>query len=192
MRSRRLGREFWKNCARPGPAVLGLIALFVAAESSAADFSRDGKGGGKSPIQAVSLDDLRFGRLIAGGAATVVIDPATGARQTLGAFADGSAMFGPARFRVTGAPNKEIIVYLPQSFSLGSGTVVGSLTRDGPARLRLGPDGSLLVQVGGTLTLAGSPAHGALSAVFLIDVAYDDFDDDDDDDDDRDHPGAGK
>lgn len=191
----RWGLQFGEGLGRIaliGGAALAAYAALAVAAAHPAEASGRGSGGRRPPLTAVNTEDLRFGKLIAGGAATVSIDPATGQRTTSGAFGDPAMMFGPARFRIVGAPNREIVVYLPGAFSIGAGADVGSLRRDGPARLRLGPDGALYLNVGGSLTLSASHAFGPLSARFSIDVAYDDFDDDDDDDDDDDCDSKGR
>jgi len=135
------------------------------------------------PITVTKNTDLRFGTVVepSSGSATVTIS-ATGTRTTT--LEVGGAAFGASTFTVAGEDGQAVTVTAPASFAItnqnGPGTLTvtttGNTSNTGSQTLAggtgLGSGGTLLVSVGGAITVLSTTASGLYSGTFSVSAVY--------------------
>ncbi len=136
----------------------------------------DEKAETKEPLKVEAVEDLRFGKVVAGGGqrGEVVIDPATGHRTMRGCVYDLGGYFGLGEFVVRGTPDTRFAIMLPNSIEIsgdGRSLVISNLTSSPDGEGIIGPGGKATVYVGGTLELRRNSPTGKIHG--LIDVLFD-------------------
>ena len=135
----------------------------------------DEKAETKEPLEIEAVEDLRFGKVVAGGGqrGEVVLDPATGHRTMRGGVYDLGGYFGRGEFVVRGEPDTRFAILLPNSIEISGGgkpVVITNLTSSPDREGIIGPGGKATVYVGGTLELRrNSPTgkiHGSIDVLF--------------------------
>lgn len=131
------------------------------------------------PITVTKNADLAFGTLVR-GAGTATVSNA-GARSTGGAVvALSSTTAGNAQFTIDGEGGQAISVVVPTTVTMtrvgGSETLDVTTTNDAPVSPALsnslGSAGSLVVKVGGSLTLTAATATGDYSGPLVVSASY--------------------
>jgi hypothetical protein len=121
------------------------------------------------------LTPISFGTFASERGGTITVSP-TGARMRTGSVSImDSAAAGPAEFEITGQPNEQVQIILPERITLDKSG--GQLPVTG---LRAAPDGEVTldragrtrIKVGGTLSVGGQPSPGNYDGLFTIDVRY--------------------
>jgi len=122
--------------------------------------------------------DLDFGKLLAGGAGTAVINPVSGALTTTGALTPVGSGAHRALFTATGSRNSVVLIRLPKNpvtLTRVGGTetmTVSNWTLDGSTNRRFPLGSAFDFGVGGTLNVAAGQADGTYSGTFTITVQY--------------------
>jgi Mat/Ecp fimbriae major subunit len=160
---------------RVGAAAAGLLlALAFSPQVQAAQTSGRASASILAPIIMTKVDDLAFGKVIAGpSASTVTISP-------LGNFTCGTGLtcldaHNPARFSVTAAPGQVLRVDIDQQIILTSqngGRMTATLqTTSGVMRMPEN-NGALVVGVGGILNVGAYQAEGTYTGTFTVNIDY--------------------
>jgi len=135
------------------------------------------------PLTVTKNTDLKFGTVVepSSGSADVTIS-AAGARTTT--LDVGGAAFGASTFTVAGEDGQAVTVSAPTSFAIANQNGPGSLTvtttgntsNTGAQTLAggtgLGSGGTLLVSVGGKITVLSTTASGLYSGTFTVSASY--------------------
>lgn len=122
--------------------------------------------------------DLDFGKLVAAGAGTVVINPVSGAVTTTGAVAPMGASAHRALFTATGSRNSVVLIKLPKNpvtLTRVGGTetmTVSNWTLDGAANRKFPLGSAFDFGIGGTLTVGAGQVDGTYAGTFTITVQY--------------------
>jgi hypothetical protein len=128
-----------------------------------------------SPLSVVNHTALNFGTVVGPFASQVVHVDTTGARNCGGLTCSGNAVVSAATFTVTGTPDQDVTLTIPNSVSL-TGSVSGSLSvdlsTDKPADPTLDDTGSADFAVGGKLTIPASTADGVYTGQFDVTADY--------------------
>jgi hypothetical protein len=167
---------------RPFAASVGLASLSLQSTAIAATLPATASSTGQASVlkslSVIKKQDLDFGKLIATGAGTAVINPVSGATTTTGAVTPFGTSAHPAVFTATGSRNSVVIIRLPQNpVTLtrvgGGGTMsVSSWTLDGSTNRRVPLNRAFDFAVGGTLTVAAGQADGTYTGTFTVTVQY--------------------
>jgi Domain of unknown function (DUF4402) len=125
------------------------------------------------------IDELDFGTLIAGAAATgtATINPVTNARSVTGGVTTAGGTPIRATFMAAGTPNRVVTFSLPNgSITITNGTggtmTVNNFTRSGPTPIRLDANGFLIVRVGATLNVGISQPEGNYAGTYVVTVNF--------------------
>jgi hypothetical protein len=189
---RRLGRGGFGTLPRAKRVVLAVAGgalLCIPASQTAADPVMHGKpiNGGRSPTDPVTVtkySDLRFGKLVMTSTSGTVVIPASGFPIYSGVVSIGGLnTVGPARFDITGPPNRSIELQLTFPLSGTYGTN-GSAKLDSLSvsadfdtgfsqsgtliRVKLDGSGTNAITVGGKLTFLRNDAYGSMNILFPI------------------------
>jgi hypothetical protein len=163
-------------------AAVAMLVLSTAGGALAAAVPASANAGGKATIlkslSVLKKADLDFGKLVATGAGTAVIDPGSGALTTTGAVAPIGSSAHSALFTATGSRNSVVLIRLPKNpvtLTRVGGTetmTVSNWTLDGATNRRF-PFGSTFdFGVGGTLNVAAGQADGTYAGTFTVTVQY--------------------
>lgn len=122
--------------------------------------------------------DLDFGKLVAAGAGTAVIDPVSGAVTTTGAVVPTGTSAHRALFTATGSRNSVVLIKLPKNpvtLTRVGGTetmTVSNWTLDGAANRKFALGSAFNFGVGGTLNVAAGQVDGTYAGTFTVTVQY--------------------
>jgi hypothetical protein len=122
--------------------------------------------------------DLDFGKLVAAGAGTAVINPVSGAVTTTGAVMPMGTSAHRALFTATGSRNSVVLIKLPKNpvtLTRVGGTetmTLDSWTLSGAANRNVIAKEPFTFAVGGTLHINANQAEGTYTGMFTVDVQY--------------------
>ncbi len=122
--------------------------------------------------------DLDFGKLVAAGAGTAVIDPVSGAVTTTGAVVPMGTSAHRALFTATGSRNSVVLIKLPKNpvtLTRVGGTetmTVSNWTLDGSPNRKFPLGRAFNFGIGGTLNVAAGQADGTYAGTFTVTVQY--------------------
>lgn len=133
-------------------------------------------------LRTVIDSNLNFGTLVrrtSGASGTVVINNTTGARTTGGTNPPipvvGPA-FGRTQVTITGEPSKTFnISYVPTGnliMSSGANTLSVTLTKTSSGNVTMPATGTLVLGIGGTITVSPTTPYGQYSGTLVINVTY--------------------
>lgn len=132
----------------------------------------DAKPGESNVLRVEAVEDLGFGKVVAGGGGgQVVLDPATGRKTARGGAFDLGGYASRAEFIIRGTPNARFAILLPDRVTLsgkGGKVVLRNLTSSPRHFGRIGPNGAARVYVGATLELRRNPPTGTFRGAFSI------------------------
>lgn len=130
-------------------------------------------------LSITKTQDLVFGVVSTptSGNGTVTIDPATGARTTVGAVGFGTPTPSQATFNVTGEGGQAFSVTIPATFQMSGPQAMTVTTSNsaGAAPLlsgALGSQGAFNFGVGGTIAVNSTTPNGSYTGNFTVTVAY--------------------
>lgn len=126
-----------------------------------------------SPLSIQKDADLNFGTIVGPFAGQVVHVDALDNRDCAGLTCSGT--YGAAAFTVTGTPDQDVVLTIPDSVTLDgsvSGTLDVDFTGDKPADPTLDSTGTASFKVGGKLTIPGGTADGVYSKSFDVTANY--------------------
>jgi hypothetical protein len=133
-------------------------------------------------LRTVIDSNLNFGTLVrqtSGASGTVVINNTTGARTTGGTNPPipvvGPA-FGRTQVTITGEPSTTFAIsYVPTGnliMSSGANTLSVTLTKTNSGNVTMPATGTLVLGVGGTITVSPTTPYGQYSGTLVVNVAY--------------------
>ncbi len=125
-----------------------------------------------SPLSLTKNSDLNFGTVVGPFASQVVHVDTTGARNCGGLTCSGT--FGAATFTVTGTPDQDVTLTIPNSVTLNgpSGSLNVDMSTDKPADPTLNSAGSASFGVGGKLTIPSGTTDGVYTNTFDVTANY--------------------
>lgn len=163
-------------------AAAALIALLLPAAALAAPVSAAVNASGQATVlkslSVLRQADLDFGKLVAAGAGTAIIDPASGALSTTGLVTPLGTSAHRALFTATGSKNSVVLIRIPKTpVTLtrvgGSETMtVSGWTLDGPTNRKFPIGSAFNFGVGGTLAVGANQVDGTYAGTFTVTVQY--------------------
>jgi hypothetical protein len=125
-----------------------------------------------SPLSLVKNTDLNFGTVVGPFAGEVVHVDTGGARTCGGLTCSGT--FGAATFTVTGTPDQDVTLTIPNSVTLNgpSGSLNVDMSTDKPVDPTLDSAGTASFGVGGKLTIPSGTADGVYANTFNVTADY--------------------
>jgi hypothetical protein len=126
-----------------------------------------------SPLSLTKTADLNFGTVVGPFAGQVVHVDGTGARDCAGLTCSGT--FGAAAFTVTGTPDQDVVLTIPDSVTLNgsvSGTLDVDMSTDKPVDPTLDGTGNASFAIGGKLTIPAGTVDGVYSNTFDVTANY--------------------
>lgn len=164
-------------------SIAAAIALCAAGTAARAEMMQ---ARAQAIARAVILDasevsgqrDLAFGDVAPGPVAgSVLIDPVTDARATVGGVTALAGTAHSAAFVAPGTPDRVYIVQLPDApIRLSNGTgatmTVSDWTSNGPSVRRFDASGIAVVQVGGRLNVGADQPEGTYSGTFEVRIIF--------------------
>lgn len=161
----------------------GCVSFVCAANGVCLAASVGASAGGTvvTPIAISKTQDLQFGKFIAGPGGTLIIAPADAVNHipaavgvtTNATFANGA---GPASFTVTGDAGAAYSINIPSTVTLTKPVTLETMTvsainSDAGATPTI-TGGSVIVNVGGTLTVGAAQVPGTYAGSFNVTVDY--------------------
>jgi hypothetical protein len=159
----------------------GLLALLVPVAGHAAVRPAANSTGSAvvlRPLSVVKNQDMDFGRLVAGGAGTAVINPVSGTLSVTGGVSPVAPESHPAVFTGAGTKNAVAIIRIPTNpitLTRVGGTetmTVSTWTLDGPAARRIAANRAFTFAVGATLAVNAGQTDGTYVGSFDVTVQY--------------------
>jgi hypothetical protein len=124
-----------------------------------------------TPIAVSETTALNFGTLSANASGGSVLITAAGVRTPSGTVVVTSGAFSAAAFTVTGTGNATFGITYPSAFNVSNGANTMSVTVAGASTGTLA-SGTVVVPVGGTLTVGAAQAAGAYTGTYPLTVEY--------------------
>lgn len=160
---------------KPVAALLALLTLTAYQNAMAAQATGTASASILAPVTVTKIDDLNFGKIIAGSSASsVILGPS-------GQFRCGNGLtcldtHSAARFNVAGTPGQTVSIQADDQITLsspGGARMPVSLELSAKSmKLSAGGGSSNVVTVGGTLTVAAYQAEGTYTGTFSVTVDY--------------------
>jgi len=127
-----------------------------------------------SPLTLTNDTGLNFGTIVGPFAGEVVHVDTSGVRNCGGLTCSGATV-SAATFTVTGTPDQDVVLTVPDSVTLNgsvSGTLTVDMTSDKPANPTLDSTGNATFGVGGRLTIPSGTVNGVYSNTFDVTADY--------------------
>lgn len=158
-----------------------LLLVIPAAGAAApvpARVNATGKVSMLRPLSLLKQSDLDFGKLVAAGAGTAVINPVSGATTVTGPLTPVGTAGHAATFTATGSKNSVVLIRIPTAAVTltqvgGTATMtVSNWTLDGATNRRIPQNSAFNFSVGGTLNVGANQADGTYTGTFAVTVQY--------------------
>jgi Mat/Ecp fimbriae major subunit len=144
---------------------------FTATTAEAATATGTARAKILRPITVTAVDDLQFGTIITGAAASTV-DISTAGARTCGAGLVCSGATTAGSFNITGTTGQTVTISVPASVSLTSGanSMTASLTASAATAVLVANAASFTV--GGSLAVGANQADGDYTGTYTATVNY--------------------